>query len=90
MKSVRISHSVKYVIKEYGNGSYDKNINDLIDDVEDYMPIVDLSDDSSVIINLEESTVERVNAFKLSNGESFENVMVRLLVMAQILNNSNG
>lgn len=89
MKSVRISHSVKYAIKEYGNESYDRNINDLIDNVEDYMPIVDLSDDSSVIINLEESTVERVNAFKLSNGESFENVMVRLLVMAQCLNNSN-
>ena len=89
MKSVRISHSIKYAIKEYDNQSYDKNVNALIDYVEDYMPLVDLSDDSSVIINLDESTVERVNAFKLSNGESFENIMIRLLIMAQTLNSDD-
>lgn len=89
MKSVRVSHSMKNAIKEYANESYDKNINQLIDYVEDYMPLVDLSDDSSVIINLEESTVDRINSFKLSNGESVDNILIRMMVMAQILNNSN-
>ena len=88
MKSVRVSHSVKSAIKDYDNQSYDMNVNALIDYVEDYMPLVDLSDDSSVIINLDESTVERVNAFKLSNGESFENIIIRLLIMAQTLNSN--
>ena len=89
MKSVRVSHSMKNAIKEYSDGSYDKNINQLIDYVEDYMPLVDLSDDSSVIINLDESTVDRINSFKLSNGESMDNILIRMMIMAQILNNSN-
>ena len=89
MKSVRISHSNKYAIKDYGNGSYDDNINELLDIVEDYMPLVDLSDDSSVIINLKDDTVDRINAFKLTNGESIDNIIVRMLVLSQILNSDS-
>ena len=89
MKSIRLSHSSKNVIKEYGNGSYDNNINQLMDLVEDYMPLVDLSDESSVIVNLKEDTVDRIDSFRLTKGESLDNIIVRLLVMAQVLNNSN-
>jgi len=89
MKSIRLSHSSKNVIKEYSNGSYDDNINQLMDLVEDYMPLVDLSDESSVIVNLKEDTVDRIDSFRLTKGESLDNIIVRLLVMAQVLNNSN-
>ena len=89
MKSVRISHSNKYAIKDYSNGSYDDNINKLLDTVEDYMPLVNLSDDSSVIINLKDDTVDRINAFKLTNGESIDNIIVRMLVLSQILNSDS-
>ena len=57
--------------------------------VEDYMPLVDLSDESSVIVNLKEDTVDRIDSFRLTKGESLDNIIVRLLVMAQVLNNSN-
>ena len=89
MKSIRVSHSSKNAIKEYSNGSYDDNINQLMDLVEDYMPLVDLSDESSVIVNLKEDTVDRIDSFRLTKGESLDNIIVRLLVMAQVLNNSN-
>lgn len=88
MKSVRVSHSCKEAIKFFGDGSYDENVNQLIDLVADYMPLVDLSDESSMIINLGDDTVDRVNSFKLSHGESFENVIIRMLVMAQGLYSS--
>ena len=86
MKSIRISHSMKQTFKDM-NGTYDNIINELIDTVEDYMPLVDLTDESSVIINLEDDTVDRINSFKLSNGESIENILIRMLILSQVLNN---
>ena len=86
MKSIRISHSMKQTFKDM-NGTYDNAVNELIDTVEDYMPLVDLSDESSVIINLEDDTVDRINSFKLSKGESIENILIRMLILSQVLNN---
>lgn len=86
MKSIRISHSMKQTFKDM-DGTYDNAVNELIDTVEDYMPLVDLSDESSVIINLEDDTVDRINSFKLSKGESIENVLIRMLILSQVLNN---
>ena len=86
MKSIRISHSMKQTFKDM-DGTYDNAVNQLIDTVEDYMPLVDLSDESSVIINLEDDTVDRINSFKLSKGESIENVLIRMLILSQVLNN---
>ena len=89
MKSIRVSHSTKYAIKELSSKSYDENVNELINLVGDYMPLVDLSDESSVILNLKEDTVDRINSFKLSNGESVDNIIIRMLILAQVLNSSN-
>lgn len=86
MKSIRISHSMKQTFKDM-NGTYDNAVNELINTVEDYMPLVDLSDESSVIINLEDDTVDRINSFKLSKGESIENILIRMLILSQVLNN---
>ena len=86
MKSIRISHSMKQTFKDM-DGTYDNAVNELIDTVEDYMPLVDLSDESSVIINLEDNTVDRINSFKLSKGESIENILIRMLILSQVLNN---
>ena len=86
MKSIRISHSMKQTFKDM-DGTYDNAVNQLIDTVEDYMPLVDLSDESSVIINLEDDTVDRINSFKLSKGESIENILIRMLILSQVLNN---
>ena len=85
MKSIRISHSMKQTFKDM-NGTYDNAVNELIDEVEQYMPLVDLSDESSVIINLDDNTVDKINSFKLSNGESIENVLIRMLILSQVLN----
>ena len=89
MKSVRISHSSKMAVKLFDDGTYDENINKLIDTVADYMPLVDLSDESSLIINLKEDTVDKLNSYRLTNGESFDNILVRMLIMAQGLNSIN-
>ena len=89
MKSVRISHSSKMAVKLFDDGTYDENINKLIDAVADYMPLVDLSDESSLIINLKEDTVDKINSYRLTNGESFDNILVRMLIMAQALNSIN-
>ena len=76
-------------VKLFDDGTYDENINKLIDAVADYMPLVDLSDESSLIINLKEDTVDKINSYRLTNGESFDNILVRMLIMAQALNSIN-
>jgi len=88
MKSIRISHSVKQVLSEYEE-SYNESVNNLIDLVDEYMPLTDLSDESSVIINIEDDTVDKLESYKLTKGESIENVFVRMLIIAQVLNSSD-
>ena len=87
MKSIRVSHSVKQVLPEYGK-TYDEAVNNLIGLVDDYMPLTDLSDESSVIINVDDDTVDKLDSYKLTKGESIENVFVRMLIVAQVLNSS--
>lgn len=89
MKSIQISHSIKQSIATFEDGSYDDNINQLIDLVGDYMPLVDLDDESRVIININDDTVDKINSFKLTAGESINNILVRMFILSQILNNSD-
>ena len=84
MKSIRVSHSVKQVLPEYGK-TYDEAVNNLIGLVDDYMPLTDLSDESSVIINVDDDTVDKLDSYKLTKGESIENVFVRMLIVSQVL-----
>lgn len=88
MKSIRLSHSSKQVLRDYGK-TYDEAMNNLIEIVDEYMPLVDLSDESSVIVNVEDDTVDKLESYKLTKGESIENVFVRMLVIAQVLNSRN-
>ena len=86
MKSIKLSHDTKNAIK--GEGTYDESVNELINMVGDYMPLVDYSDSSRVVVNLKEDTVDKIKSYRLSYGESVENIIIRMLIMAQIINNS--
>lgn len=89
MKSIKLSHDTKNAISQCEGKTYDVQINNLIQEVADYMPLVDYDDTSSTVIKISDDTVERIKSFKLSNGESVENILIRMLIISQILNSSD-
>ena len=90
MKAVKINRELRDKLKDYpdDNMNYDAIINRLIYDVSDYMPLVE-ADSKSININLHEDTMDKLKAYRLTVGESYENIIIRMLLIAQSLNSSN-
>ena len=88
MKGVKINNDLKYELKQlYGADiNYDGIVNRLIHDVSDYMPLVK-SDSNPVNINLHEDTMDKLKSYAFTNGESYENILIRMLLIAKDLNN---
>ena len=89
MKTIKVSHNTKTAIKNYQQGTYDEIINQLIKEVGDYLPLIEWEDGSKTTINLTNETVDKIKSYRLSYGESVENILIRMLITSQILNNSN-
>ena len=87
MSIVKIHKNNKNLVN--GEGTYDEIINRLIDEVEDYLPIHEVDYSTVTSIKLKENTVDRLESYKLTEGESLENVIVRMIILSQQLNNSD-
>lgn len=90
MKAIRITSDTRDRLKEYSdiNMNYDGIVTRLINDVEDYMPLPYADNLKYFNINLHEDTIEKLKAFGLTNGESYENILIRMLLLAEDLNNT--
>lgn len=86
MKAIKINYELRNQLKElYGqNISYDGLINRLIHDVADEMPILE-SNSSAVNINIYEDTMDKIKSYGLTNGESYENILIRMMIIAKDL-----
>ena len=80
MVTIKIHKNNKSLISETGVSTYDNLINELIDEVEDDMPFFEVDYSPSSSIKLKKTTLERLESFKLTDGESYENIIVRLLL----------
>lgn len=90
MKAVKISSGVRDMLKDYPitNMNYDGIVNRLIHEVSDEMPIMNL-DSRPININLHEDTMDKLKAYRLTTGESYENILIRMLLVSQSLNSSD-
>ena len=85
---VKMHKHTKDYLKEYDDGTYNEIISRLSDKVENYMPIVDLQKSTvNSTIRIDEELFEKLSSFRLTDGESVENIIMRMLVVAQTLNN---
>ena len=82
---VKIHKMNKKALDMIEGDTYEEKVSNLIKTVELDMPMVDIDYSPITSINLSEDTLRLVESFKLTDGESYENVIVRLLV-AQSLN----
>ena len=88
MTTIQLHKKTKNRLKEYDNGSFDTIINKLIDDVENELPIIEIDDTPITSIRLKDDTIERLTAYKLT-GESYENTILRMLLLTQTINTTS-
>ena len=86
MTTIGISKTNKALLKEYSSGTYDEIINQLLDEIEDELPILDLNSPTSSI-KLNKDTLQRLESYSLTKKESYENIIMRILFHAKTLNN---
>lgn len=90
MKSIQIHKYNKNVLKDYSDGSFDELVNKLIDDVKYDMPLTDVDDSTPSSIMLNDDTLDKLDSFKLTVGESYENILIRMMICAKDLNTGDG
>ena len=89
MTLIKIQKHNRKSLKEYGDGSFNDIVCKLIEDVGEQMPDYAPMDSVSSSMRLQDSTLEMLESFKVVPSESYESVIVRLLYVAQHLNNKS-
>lgn len=79
-KVIKISERNWQKLKDLEIGSMDKTLNVIMDNVEDTMPFVKYSGDSMKSVNIYKDTFDRINSFSLSETETKETIVTRLLI----------
>lgn len=87
-KIIKVSETSWKRLKNSNKGSIDKSLNILMDLVENEMPNVEYSDDNLKSINVYKDTVERLDTFRISDTESRNNIITRLFLALDELDNS--
>ena len=85
--NVKVNKNNWQRLKTFSDNSMDKNLNLLMDIVERDMPFVNFADERTTI-NCYEDTYERLDSFKISVGESRDNIITRMFICFDELNNT--
>lgn len=86
MRTIKIYKHNKNQLRDYSDGTFDELVNNLIEDVKYDMPLTDIDGSTVSTINLNEDTLDKLDSFKLTVGESYENVIIRMMICAKDLN----
>lgn len=84
--NIKINQWTYDKIKNLDDNSIDKNLNLLMDIIEEQMPAVNYGEKTKTI-NAYEDTCQRLDSFKLTLGESRDNVITRMLILFDEINN---
>ena len=86
--NVKISENNWKRLQEIDGGTIDKKLNVLMDIVEPHMPFVDYSTEFKSI-KAYNDTLERLDGFHITGSESRDNILTRLFIMLDELNNTS-
>ena len=89
MATIYIQKHNKTKLKEYGDESYDKLINKLIEEVGEHMPVLEQMKTPKSTIRVNQETIDKLTQLKLYSEESYESVILRLMVLSKSLNSSD-
>ena len=85
--NIKISKDVKEKIANFKEGgTMDSKLNNIIDIVEPIMPFVPYSDERTNM-KTTTKTLERLDSFRITSSESRDNILTRMLIALETLNN---
>ncbi len=87
-KIIKLNENNWQQLKKLEGGNMDKTLNILMDTVENSMPFVDYSVEKKSV-NLYSDTLEKLDSFRITENESRDNIVTRMLVCLQRLDNFN-
>ena len=87
MSSTKIHKINKNRLKEYDGEIYDDKVTTLLNIVEDEMPIIEIDNSPISSIYLKEETLDRIESYRLTEGESIENILMRMILLSKTINN---
>ena len=87
-KIIHISENNWKQLKEIDGGTMDKKLNVLMDKVESVMPFVDYSTNNKSV-KLYSDTIERLDGFHITENESRDNILTRMLLCLESLEQSD-
>lgn len=85
---IKISKYVKEKLDEIKGGSKDTKVNNLMDIVDSSMPFVEYSPEKTSIKLLPE-TLERLDSFRITQGESRDAILTRMVIALDEMNNTS-
>lgn len=86
MRTITVTEDCKKLLKNYPdeNMTYDNIVNRLIHDVSDSMPALKIGSKRGGI-HLHDDTVEKLREYELSDKETHEHIILRMLILADSL-----
>lgn len=85
--NMKINKTTWKRLKEFNGASMDEKLNTLINVVEDQMPQIILADNTKNVKCFED-TYDRIDSYRLTKGESRDNIITRMLIMFDEMNNT--
>ena len=70
-------------------GTMDSKLNSLMDIVEPFMPFFPYSDEKTTTMKVTKKTLKRLDEFRITSTETRENIITRMLIMLDELNNTS-
>lgn len=89
MTTIQMQKHNKELVKQYSKGSFDNIINQLISDMEEYVQVPLVKESVSSTVRLKEDTLNRLEDLKIVPSESYECVILRLLLLSKDLNTND-
>ena len=86
--NIKISQYNWEKIKQFEGGTMNDKLNNLITIVEPLMPFVEYTE-TGKNIKVYPSTLEKLESFRISYGESRDNILTRMLLMFDEINNTS-
>ena len=86
MTRIKIHRNNKKLLDAYTDGTYEEKLSKLLEEVEEKLPLVEIDNAPVSNMRISDELYDRIYSYKLTSGESMENIIIRMLLLSQSLN----
>ena len=86
MTRMKIHRNNKKLLDEYSDGTYEEKLSKLLEEVEEKIPLVEIDNAPVSNMRISDELYDKIYSYKLTAGESMENIIIRMLLLSQSLN----